>query len=904
MKKQYPLLMAIILTLCILSPTNAQAGSVNLPQTYTNETEGFSFDCPAGWVIEIENDGGILVLISNNSDTDPANVVVEKFFDSHDLFEFTETDFREELLLTFDEAKIDRITENDLGAKMVIFTAQKNGIYFTGSQTFFPHNNLVYSISFSSLRDSFDRYAPIFDAIISSLKIYRTEESYGRGSVSNPKVYTLGDTFGFNDLEITLGTSFIGKIFRNSFSVNDGRSVLAVPVTVKNLRADSHGLNPFDITLYGSKGTELENLAYSFEEDDVSFSGKMRSGVSQKGYLHFLYDGDGEYAVEFCSYMGEPTTVSFLVTADGNSYYGNRDVIAGNNAGNNDSSGNTPNAQREQANVPQTEPTAQTPTMSRNALDAIQIYIDHINEVRKSGDWSDEYGEMSLIYIDDDDIPELFIDYGSSAAGGVLYTVSGGKLKNVPIYRGGLTYIERKSLFVNDDGNMGNYYDIVYTLQNGEFTMLHKGEYGEKATNDEEAPYAFYWRWDGEEVSESDYSERFRLVFDGSKAKSPRENTCSASDMLQILNGLLQANASQPTGTNASSLIDLGVTSYFVERDDDIKDNFLPSLKLFPDGSFTFLANLYAGMGIMQGSYSLDGGMLVLHASQSNFRGFSGDDVETFTMRIEGDSLIYLQDNPIGMTGRGSIFYKSPGIPASFSSYDSEYGEGPGDGKLDWLISNGHVPQYVRDKGTFHYDPGRAKVMIKGNGVRLRSQPNTDARIITSVNSNAVFDYHGEWTQPKGEKWVLVASYFSSPDTEDFMWVHGNFAEPVSQEQYDSIMAEARRRRQEEAEAADGREERSRAEAAGNQTRPNGTYGDLFGLMQYTFRGDTMMATTVGMPIGQWRFTVKGEEIHLKALTEGCNDCVMYFRNEGDVIYIDDSRNPLYRQEEKNIIRH
>ena len=31
--------------------------------------------------------------------------------------------------------------------------------------------------------------------------------------------------------------------------------------------------------------------------------------------------------------------------------------------------------------------------------EAMQIYIDHINEIRKSEDWLDQNGEMSLIYI-------------------------------------------------------------------------------------------------------------------------------------------------------------------------------------------------------------------------------------------------------------------------------------------------------------------------------------------------------------------------------------------------------------------------------------------------------------------------------------------------------------------------
>ena len=165
---------------------------------------------------------------------------------------------------------------------------------------------------------------------------------------------------------------------------------------------------------------------------------------------------------------------------------------------------------------------------------ALRIYKDCVNEAVKDEEWSDEYGEMSLIYIDDDDIPELVIVWSTSAAGIQIYTVSDGKPVSVHLGMGEVSYIDRQNIFVAKGGRMGHYYDTVYSIQNGEFKALHTGQYGEEETDDEEIPFINYWRWDDAEVSESEYEEKLGSVFDGSIAMSSSENACnSAADMLQ-----------------------------------------------------------------------------------------------------------------------------------------------------------------------------------------------------------------------------------------------------------------------------------------------------------------------------------------------------------------------------------
>jgi hypothetical protein len=165
---------------------------------------------------------------------------------------------------------------------------------------------------------------------------------------------------------------------------------------------------------------------------------------------------------------------------------------------------------------------------------ALKMYIDHINEVVKDEVWDDDYGKMSLIFIDDDDIPELVIYWGISAYGCQICTVSDGKLICEDLGNSDVYYIESQNIFATCIARWYYGEDIVYAIKNGEFTILHTGEYVEDHPDKED-----YYLWDGKEVTESEYMEKLRSAFDRSKAVYARKNTCSSADMLKKINGLL-----------------------------------------------------------------------------------------------------------------------------------------------------------------------------------------------------------------------------------------------------------------------------------------------------------------------------------------------------------------------------
>ena len=167
-----------------------------------------------------------------------------------------------------------------------------------------------------------------------------------------------------------------------------------------------------------------------------------------------------------------------------------------------------------------------------------KLYIDYINE--NPGD-DPEMSNYYLIYINDDNIPELLIDYGFSYEGSDLCTVSGGKWDVLHFSNGALSYIERQNLFHIDSGRMDIYHNNVYCIQNGKFVRLHTGKYGaEDNANvqcDADGNPIYRYYWEGKEVSEKEYEQALSSVFDKSKAVSIYENRYSANEIIPVIEG-------------------------------------------------------------------------------------------------------------------------------------------------------------------------------------------------------------------------------------------------------------------------------------------------------------------------------------------------------------------------------
>ena len=84
---------------------------------------------------------------------------------------------------------------------------------------------------------------------------------------------------------------------------------------------------------------------------------------------------------------------------------------------------------------------------------------------------------------------------------------------------------------------MDVYYDRIYQIRDGRFVVTAEGNYGaEDNTNvqtDADGNPIYQYSWDGEQMTEAEYEERFQELFDREKAVWASEDTVSASEILR-----------------------------------------------------------------------------------------------------------------------------------------------------------------------------------------------------------------------------------------------------------------------------------------------------------------------------------------------------------------------------------
>jgi len=152
-------------------------------------------------------------------------------------------------------------------------------------------------------------------------------------------------------------------------------------------------------------------------------------------------------------------------------------------------------------------------------------YIGYINDKKHNWTYFDDTNMYlyRLVDINNDDIPELYIDYGTTASGSVLCSFYEGSIIEQWLWTYGLSYIEGENLFMDSGGHMDFYYNKVYCISDGEFVLLYEGEYGAPDNShvqyDSEGNplYNYYWR--GTQIpSKAEYSNLLNAVYDPQKS--------------------------------------------------------------------------------------------------------------------------------------------------------------------------------------------------------------------------------------------------------------------------------------------------------------------------------------------------------------------------------------------------
>ncbi len=98
-------------------------------------------------------------------------------------------------------------------------------------------------------------------------------------------------------------------------------------------------------------------------------------------------------------------------------------------------------------------------------------YLNYIKTLDPNG-----YTAFRLVYVDGDNVPELFVSGSCEAAGSIVCTYNNGTVNSVHLNRlGGCSYVPKSGQIHNFNGNMGYYTATVFRLSNGKFTQLFNG---------------------------------------------------------------------------------------------------------------------------------------------------------------------------------------------------------------------------------------------------------------------------------------------------------------------------------------------------------------------------------------------------------------------------------------------
>lgn len=147
-----------------------------------------------------------------------------------------------------------------------------------------------------------------------------------------------------------------------------------------------------------------------------------------------------------------------------------------------------------------------------------QAYIDVITKDDKTTPWEG----YALIYVDDDEIPELVKIGSFEAMGCMIVNYSDGNAHETQLDRLGFTYIPKENLLCNSDGLMDCNYDLVYSIIDGRMTQIAAGYYdavdNSNVQFDEKGEVMYQYKWNGAIVNQEEYQKQLKAVYDREKA--------------------------------------------------------------------------------------------------------------------------------------------------------------------------------------------------------------------------------------------------------------------------------------------------------------------------------------------------------------------------------------------------
>ena len=164
-----------------------------------------------------------------------------------------------------------------------------------------------------------------------------------------------------------------------------------------------------------------------------------------------------------------------------------------------------------------------------------EAYIDFLNKpystTHRSEDGWDEY---SLIYVDNNDVPELYIFTGSMAGGEIIVSFYDGKVRAMNRGRIGIAYMEYGGLLYSNAGKAVTYPCNVYMLEKGEFSEIGTGWYREHHYDEELQEIVYSYFWEDSPVTEAEFEAHINELIDTINCIEPPV-LYTRDEILQIL---------------------------------------------------------------------------------------------------------------------------------------------------------------------------------------------------------------------------------------------------------------------------------------------------------------------------------------------------------------------------------
>ncbi len=149
-----------------------------------------------------------------------------------------------------------------------------------------------------------------------------------------------------------------------------------------------------------------------------------------------------------------------------------------------------------------------------------QIYLNCLN-----GN-DDEYFEFALVYVDGDDIPELYKHAKQRPKSSELCWIYDNAVYSQALFVDSFEYYEKDNLFFSTGIQSGVQGDFIYQINGTEATRLCQGTVSRMIQGQER------YTWNGENVTESEYESLRSSAFNSSIAKTISEYN-SISNLLK-----------------------------------------------------------------------------------------------------------------------------------------------------------------------------------------------------------------------------------------------------------------------------------------------------------------------------------------------------------------------------------